>query len=52
MPKPNNITMTDIPDGELKEFLDEVAEEGRFDVVSVVKNGASWTVKLKRKVPV
>jgi hypothetical protein len=51
MAKPNNITMTDIPDAELKEFLDEVAEEGKFEVVSLVKDSATstWTVKLKRK---
>ena len=52
MPRPNNITITDIPDAELKEFLDDTAHEDKFDVVSLVKVGETWTVKLKRKVPV
>lgn len=49
MAKPDNITVVKIPDGELKDFLDEVAEENKFDVVSVSKEGSTWTVKLKRK---
>jgi hypothetical protein len=53
MPKPNEITMSEVPDAELKEFLDEIAEENKFDVVSLVKDSATsmWTVKLKRKAP-
>ncbi len=52
MSKPNNITVLKIPDAELKDFLDEVAEEAKFDEVSLTKDGTTWTVKLKRKVPV
>jgi hypothetical protein len=52
MTQPNNITVTEVPDADLKEFLDEVAEEDKFEVVSLIKNNATWTVKLKRKVPV
>jgi len=52
MAKPNRIKMTEIPDGELQEFLDEVAEEGKFDVESKTKENGTWTVVLKRKIPV
>jgi hypothetical protein len=50
MTKPDQITML-IPDAEVQDFLDEVAEEGKFKVVSKTLNGATWTVVLKRKVP-
>lgn len=49
MPKPNEITMTDIPDADLQELLDELKEEGKFEVVSKTKNNGTWTIKLKRK---
>jgi hypothetical protein len=52
MAKPNRIKMTDIPDAELQDFLDEVAEEDKFDVESKTKDNGTWTVVLVRKVPV
>jgi hypothetical protein len=49
-PNPRTFIMTDIPDADLQEILDELREEDLFDVIEKTKQAdGTWTLKLRRR---